>query len=196
MMKHLRSVSLLLVAAAGCPAQMTPTEKVLDFSPMAATFAMNYGPIQWKRDALNFDLLNIGGWLTKAMNTQDDLDFYELCVSYVASLNDAHDSFQLPSDSQAYLGFSVDIYDGKTFIDNINRTQLPVRDFPFQIGDELLSLDGVATQDLIQQFTKYAIAPNPLSTSRIPAAPITFPLHYFMPHPHPLPSSPTLVLTH
>src|SRR5260370_10727965 len=153
---------------------MTPTEKFLDFSQMAATYAMNYGPMQWKRDALNFDLLKIGDWLNKAANKQDDLDFYELCVFYVASLNDAHDVFQLPSDFQAYLGFGVDLYDGKTMIESIDRTQLPARDFPFQVGDELVSVDGVATQDLIQRFTKYAIAANPLSTSRVAAARITF----------------------
>ena len=73
-MKHLRILSLILVAATTCPAQMTPGEKVLDFSQMAATYAMNYGPLQWKRDAINFDLLNIGDWLTQAVNTQDDLD--------------------------------------------------------------------------------------------------------------------------
>jgi hypothetical protein len=193
-MKHLRIVPLLLLAAALCPAQMTPGEKVLDFSQMAATYAMNYGPLQWKRDALNFDLLNIGDWLTKAMNTQNDLDFYELCVSYVASLNDAHDAFLLPSDFQAYLGFDVDIYDGKTIIENIDRKLLPTRDYPFQIGDELVSLDGVATQDLIQQFNKYAIAANPLSTSRFAASFITFRIQQLMPHAHVLPALSTVVI--
>jgi hypothetical protein len=193
-MKHLRIVALILLAAAACPAQMTPGEKVLDFSQMAATYAMNYGPIQWKRDALNFDLLNIGDWLTKAMNTQDDLDFYELCVSYVASLNDAHDVFLLPSDFQAYLGFDVDIYDGKTIIENIDRKLLSVRDFPFQIGDELVSLDGVATQDLIQQLTKYSIAANPLSTSRFAASYITFRVQQIMPHAHVIPALSTVVI--
>ncbi len=193
-MKHLRIVSLILLASAACPAQMTPSEKVLDFSQMAATYAMNYGPIQWKRDALSYDLLNIGGWLSQATNTQDDLDFYELCVSYVASLNDAHDVFLLPSDFQAYLGFDVDIYDGKTIIEFIDRSQLPAQDFPFHIGDELVSLDGVATQDLIKQFNKYAIAGNPLSTSRFAASYITFRAQIIMPHAHVLPALSTAVI--
>jgi len=193
-MKHLRILSLLLIAAALSPAQMTPSEKALDFSQMAATYAMNYGPLQWKRDALNFDLLNIGDWLAKAMNTKDDLDFYELCVSYVASLNDAHDVFLLPSDFQAYLGFDVDIYDGKTIIEYINRRQLPAGDFPFQVGDELVSLDGVSTQDLIQQFTRYSIAANPLSTSRFSASSITFRAQQIMPHAHLIPALSTAVI--
>jgi hypothetical protein len=193
-----RSILILLISAAVCPAQMTPVEKAMDFTQLAATYAMNYGPIQWKRDALGFDLLNIGDWLNKAMNTQDDLDFYELCVSYVASLNDAHDSFTLPVDPvlgyQAYLGFTVDVYDGKTIIEFIDRTQLRTQDFPFQIGDELVSVDGVATQDLLQSLAKYSIAANPLSTRRIAADSITFRDQTYMPHAHVLPFASTVVI--
>jgi hypothetical protein len=173
---------------------MTPGEKVTDFSELAATYAMNYGPLVWKRDALNFDLLNIGGWLTKAMNTTDDLDFYELCVDYVASLNDAHDVFLLPADFQAYLGFTVDVYDGKTIIEYIDRTQLGARAFPFQIGDELISVDGVATQDLLASLAKYSVAANPLSTRRIAADQITFRSQQVMPHAHLIPDMSTVVI--
>lgn len=194
-MKKVVCVLLMsLGAAALCPAQMTPDEKVLDFSELAATYAMNYGPIQWKRDLLNFDLLNIGGWLTKAMNTKDDLDFYELCVAYVASLDDAHDAFNLPSDFQAYLGFTADVYDGKTIIEFIDRTQLKAREFPFQVGDELVSIDGVTTADLLQQFIPYSIAANPLSTRRIAADSLTFRAQSFMPHAHLIPDVSTVVI--
>ena len=161
---------------------MTPIEKATDFTQLAATYAMNYGPLQWKRDELNFDLLNIGDWLNKAMATKDDLDFYELCVSYVASLNDAHDVFILPADFNAYLGFDVDIYDGKTIIERIDRKQLRPADFPFTVGDELVSIDSVATADLIKSLTKYSIAGNPLSTRRVAAAYITYRVQQNMPH--------------
>ena len=192
-----KSVSVVLVClaiATVAPAQMTPDQKMLDFSELAATYAMNYGPIQWKRDLLNFDLLNIGDWLNKAMATKDDLDFYEVCVAYVASLNDAHDAFNLPSDFQAYLGFTVDVYDGKTIIEFIDRTLLRTRDYPFQVGDELVSVDGVATADLLQQFIPYSIAANPLSTRRIAADSITFRSQAYMPHAHEIPDVSTVVI--
>jgi hypothetical protein len=128
------------------------------------------------------------------MKTQDDLDFYELCVAYVSSLNDAHDVFVLPSDFLADLGFSVDIYDGKTLIDSINRNRLPLRRFPFQIGDELVSLDGVAAQDLIQSLTPYSIAGNQLSTRRIATSSITLRDQSIMPHAHLVPDTSTVVI--
>lgn len=194
MKKSLSVVLVCLAMAVVAPAQMTPDQKMLDFSQLAATYAMNYGPIQWKRDFLNFDLLNIGDWLNKAMATKDDLDFYEVCVAYVASLNDAHDAFNLPSDFQAYLGFTVDVYDGKTIIEFIDRNQLRTRDYPFQVGDELVSIDGVATADLLQQFIPYSIAANPLSTRRIAADSITFRSQAYMPHAHVIPNASTVVI--
>ncbi len=154
-----------LAAAAGlCSAQMTPQQKNADFVQLASTYAINYGPLQWKLTALNVDVLNIGDWLNQAVNSTDDLGFYEVCVAYVANLNDAHDYFQLPSDFEAALGFYADIYDGKILIDSIDRTQLSSRRYPFQIGDELVSIDGVAAADLVQSFMKYSVAANAVST--------------------------------
>ena len=193
-MKIWQIASLLFTTSTFCPAQMTPAEKAADFTQLAATYAVNYGPLQWKRDALNFDLLNIVTWLDQAMRTQDDLDFYELCVSYVASLNDAHDTFLLPSDFFADLGFGVDIYDGKVLIDEIDRKRLNSIRFPFFPGDELVSVDGVAASDLIQSLTKYAIAANPLSTRRFAASYITYRDQSFMPHGHLIPDASTVVI--
>src|SRR5258708_15550977 len=131
---HYRLIALVLAASAMCSAQMTKEQKVADFLQLASTYAINYGPAQWKRDALHVDLLNVGDWMNQAANSVDDLAFYEVCVAYVASLNDAHDAFGVPSDFDAYLGFSVDIFVGKLLIDFIDRTQLSTRKFPFLIG--------------------------------------------------------------
>src|SRR6516225_47823 len=88
------STSLCLTAFG----QMTPDQKRSDFTQLAAIFAKNYGPIQWKRDSLHVDLLQIGDWLERAAKTPDDLGFYDVCVQYIASLHDAHSGFYLPSD--------------------------------------------------------------------------------------------------
>jgi hypothetical protein len=63
----------------------------------------------------------------------------------------------------------VDIYDGKVLIDSINLLALPIVQFPFVVGDELVSVDGTPVQTLIESFRKYAIAANQRSTDRIAA---------------------------
>jgi hypothetical protein len=194
-MHFLKCALIFLAASVLCPAQMTPDQKMFDMFQLSTTYAMNYGPLQWKRDAFKYDLLDISTWLDKAAKSKDDLDYYEVLVAYVAALNDAHDVFQLPSDFQATLGFSVDIYDGKILVDfapgsNPNGVAFPV------VGDELVSIDGTAAADLIQAFTKYAIAANPLSTSRVAASLLTNRVQYIMPHAHEIPDVSTVVLRH
>jgi len=163
---------------------MTPEQKAADFRDLAAVYAINYGPVQWKREALGIDLLRIGSWLEKVAATTDDLDFYEICVAYVASLDDAHDLFLLPSGFEASLGFMADIYDGRVLIDTIDRKRLHETDYPFQVGDEVVSIDGVGAQDLISAFRNYAIAGNPLSTARVAADSLTYRSQTVMPHAH------------
>src|SRR3981081_3121072 len=137
-------ISLILFSLAGSAAfgQLTMDQKMADFSNVAAIYAKNYGPYEWKRDSMGFDLLNIAPWVDKIAATKEDLDFYEVLISYIASLNDAHDTYRLPSNFVARLNFSVDLYDGNLIVDTISRTRLPANEFPFLIGYELVSIDG------------------------------------------------------
>src|SRR5437763_9873218 len=115
----LRLAMILTLGTALGFADLTTDQKVADFNQLAAMYAKRYGPYEWKRDAIGFDLLNVQPWLDRVATTTSDLDFYELCIEYIASLNDAHDVFTLQSNFQARLGFVVDIYDGGTLIDSI-----------------------------------------------------------------------------
>src|SRR2546423_13302948 len=101
----------LTLAATLSYAQLTIEQKTSDFQSLTALYAKRYGPYEWKRDALGVDLLNIGPWLAQIQATKSDLDFYDVMSQYVASLNDAHDGYQLPSSFVANLNFTVDIYD-------------------------------------------------------------------------------------
>jgi hypothetical protein len=113
-------------------------------------------------------------WLQR-IHQSNDLDFQEALIEYVASLNDAHSFVSFPSNFSASLGFTVDIFDGKVLIDSINRSQLPVAQFPFAVGDEL-------AQTLIQSFRKYAILANQRSTDRYAASFIPQRFQSIMPH--------------
>ena len=85
--------------------QLTIDQKTADFGALASLYAKRYGPYEWKRDALHFDLMEVVPWLSKVQATKDDLDFYEVLSEYVASLNDAHASYLVPSTFVARLNF-------------------------------------------------------------------------------------------
>ena len=90
---------------------LTPEQRASDLTQLASQYSKNYGPYEWKRDALGFDLLSLKPWLQRIQHS-DDLDFQEALIEYVASLNDAHDYIAFPTTFSASLPLSVDVYDG------------------------------------------------------------------------------------
>jgi Peptidase family S41/PDZ domain len=189
------SVLLLVLSVATASAQdaLTRDQRISDLTQLASQYAKNYGPYEWKRDVQGFDLMRLTPWLHRIQHS-DDLDFQEALIEYVASLNDAHDIIAFPTTFSASLPMTVDIYDGKVLIDSINRTRLPVAQFPFGIGDELVFLDGQSVQTLIQSFRKYAIAANERSTDRMAAARLVSRSQQIMPHIFELGDAATVVI--
>jgi hypothetical protein len=190
-------VALVLVAVSFATGHaqtaLTEPQRIADLNQLASFYAKNYAPYEWKRDVFGFDLLRLNQWM-KDLHKQDDLDFQEVLIDYVASLNDAHDYIAFPTTFSASLGMSLDIYDGKVLIDGINRTLLPIAQFPFVIGDELISIDGRPAQDAIASFRKYAISANPRSTDRAAAARIASRSQQIMPHISDLGQTATVVI--
>jgi C-terminal processing protease CtpA/Prc len=168
----LSAVFLISVLPAG--AQLSREQKLHDFQNLAGTYAKRYAPYEWKRQIFGFDLMNIGPWLDRVSRSRDDLDLYEIMQEYVASLQDTHSGFTIPSTFRADLGIVVDIYDGKVLIESINRSRLPATEYPFQIGDELVSVDGKTSEQWITEFSRFRRRGNPRATRRLNADLITF----------------------
>ena len=192
-MRVARSLVVMLAFAGFAAAQLTMDQKINDFQYMASVYAKRYGPYEWKRDAIGFDLLNIAPWLDQVRKTKSDLEFYDVMSQYVASLNDAHDAYYVPSAFAARLNFTVDVFDGKLLVDTINRSRLPGAEFPFVIGYELVSIDGVDAQKLVDQFLRYEIAANARSTRRFAALLATTRLQQLMPFAADVPEISTVV---
>ena len=171
-MKRLIVPLILVSLSAVAFGQLQPDQKLVDFQNLAALYAKQYAPYAWKRDVLNYDLLKLAPWLDQVRATKDDLGFYEVGAAYVASLNDAHSEFFVDSDFTAYLGFDVDLYDGKALIDNIDSSIS--RTVSFQTGDELVSVDGKTVADWLTEFGKYSAYANQRSSNRYNSILITY----------------------
>ena len=79
-MSSSRMLAIFPLATGLLLAQLTMDQKVADFQYMAGLYAKRYGPYEWKRDIVRFDLLNTGPWLTKINATKNDLQFWGLFV--------------------------------------------------------------------------------------------------------------------
>jgi hypothetical protein len=153
-------------ALAASAQNLTAEQRAADLKMLAALYAKQYGPYEWKRDVIGFDLYDLRPWLRRAEAMDNDIEFLDLLVEYVASLDDAHDVVSFPFTFSASLPFTADLYDGRALIDSIQRSALPASEFPIQIGDELVSVDGISVGDWIRRLWKYSIAANPRSTAR------------------------------
>lgn len=171
-MKRLLTIAIYLCFASISFAQLTHQQKLTDFKALVGVYNKQYGPYEWKVKAFNFDLLNIQSWLQRVEASNDDISFYDICVRYVASLQDSHDEFILPSTYEAYVPITADIYDGRVLIDFIDRTVLDAQTYPFAIGDELLSVDGTSVSDWIFNLGPYSAngQGNPVSRNRLAVA--------------------------
>jgi C-terminal processing protease CtpA/Prc len=194
-MKRLSPALALVLLAGACHAQLLPDQKLLDFQQLAALFAKQYAPYEWKRDALGVDLLRLAPWLDRIRATKSDLEFYEVCAQYVASLNDVHSEFFLPSDFQASLGFDADLYDGKPLIETID---VPTtRAAPtMRVGDELVSVDGKTVADWLKEFGKYIVFGNQRSTDRNNTSLISFRIQAIYPRAAEIGDTATVVVRH
>lgn len=155
-----------LLAAPLAPAQLTAEQKAVDFQAIVAPYAKWYAPYEWKRDQFGYDLLNLAPWLTEARATTNDLDYYDILVRYIAQLHDSHSGYSLPSSFAASLGIHVDAYfdagrqNYQVLIDRVSRSVLPRSQYPFEAGDELVSIDGVPVATLVAQFSPYVSGGN------------------------------------
>jgi Peptidase family S41/Bacteroidetes, Peptidase, S41 family, N-terminal domain/PDZ domain len=157
----LRLLVILCCSPVFCFAQLTTKQKTADFRQLVAFYERQYAPAEWKKQVFGFDLFDAKPWLERVAKSKDDLEFYEICAEYVASLNDTHSSYRMPSGWSASLGIKVDSYEGSILIEAIDRTRLPVDQFPFQIGDELVSVDGVDVESWIRRLSKWVASSNP-----------------------------------
>jgi hypothetical protein len=170
-MKKLFLVVVVLCFAPACFAQLTREQKIADFKAMAALYDKNYGPYDWKKQVFDFDLLKLRPWLDQVEDSPNDLAFYDVCVRYVASLHDSHDEFILPSEYEAFLPFTADLYDGKVLVDG---TFFNPGAFNFSVGDELVSVDGISVNTWINILGAYSVngSANALSRERLAIATI------------------------
>ncbi len=192
-MKKLIAIALLGVLSVSAQ-NLTRAQKEADFRYMASLYASLYAMKDWKKQAFQTDALAIRPWLEKVAATETDLDFYDVCAEYIASLNDTHVSFGLPSDFVAQLNFVVDLYDDSLLIDTINRTRLPVARFPFVIGDELVSIDGEDAKTLMERYRRYSPQGNPRASRRLAAQRLTTRSQSRIPHAPMLGDEATVVI--
>lgn len=173
-MRLLRTFLVTLLVTFSALAQMTPQQREFDFQAMLAVYAKRYGPANWKQQAIGVDIFDARPWMTRVRAAQSDVEYWQICAEFVASLQDGHSSYRAPASFSADAGLFADIYDGKVLVELINRTRYPAASFGFAVGDEIVSIDGRPVGELIDEFVKTRGYGNPRGARRVAADALVF----------------------
>ena len=192
----MRKVLAVLLAGLALPAlaQMTSDQRVTDFQALTALFSKRYGPANWKIEAIGVNIFDVKPWADRVRAAENDLEYYQICAEFVASLQDGHSSFRTPSNFSADLGLFTDIYEGKVLIESINRTRYPADRFPFVIGDELISIGGRPVEEILTELSKQRGFGNERGRRRIAADALVFRAQVFYPKAVDLPDETEVVI--
>lgn len=135
---------------------LTTAEKLKDLHQMVATISAGYGPLHYKKMYLGIDLDQLEAEYTeKILNTSNNRDFYYLMIQFIAEFKDSHFSGRIPTDHTYSLPIYTDLVEGKVLISFVDREKIDQKSFPFNVGDEIVQVNGRKVSDLVDELSQY-----------------------------------------
>ena len=125
---------------------------ISEIAVVGSILEAGYAPADWKESLFNW---NLKDEVAKAQNavrassTSGTREYQKIVASLLRSTRDYHVGFSFNRTEAAQLPFTVKSAEGKYIIVNIDRTQLSWS-YPMSLGDELVSIDGKPTDDIVQ----------------------------------------------
>ncbi len=158
-MKNYSTLFVLLIALTAqtlFASLLTVEEKTLDFQQLLGRIKSSYGPLDYKKSALNIDINKLqNDYLLKIQQTKTNEEFYHLINQFVAEFRDSHFAAMTPSNRRSVLPFFVDLVQGKVLVDSPNPAANFTGTLPVQKGDEITHMNGVPVQDIIKSLLPY-----------------------------------------
>lgn len=155
----MKIIVLLLTACVGVTSfgrNLTNQEKESDFVQLNQLIETNYGPYLYKQQRLGLKYSELREkYKQEVLSTKTNAEFYYALTRYVSEFHDGHFAATLPTDYKAEIPIMTDLIDGKVLITDINRVKLSEKLFPFSVGDEILSLNGVSIELVLNDLSQY-----------------------------------------
>ncbi|MCE3010332.1 MAG: protease-like activity factor CPAF [Proteobacteria bacterium] len=159
MMRSMISLLAVLSLAHSAVAQVSPELKAKltdELKFIASIYQNHYAPKGWKETHLGWDLsAELKKAQAKVQSAQSVKDYRSAVVDLLNSTQDYHVGYSFQSTERATLPFQVKTVEGKALLVFIDRTKLSETAFPFQLGDELISMNGVSVADLQKSIIDY-----------------------------------------
>lgn len=116
---------------------------------LATKFNDHYAPREWKKSEYGLDFEFEKTQILSQIETNPSVSAYQkLLKKMLSATKDYHVSISFTSTGYSMLPFLISSIDGKYYINYIDRSQLPLQRFPFQVGDEITSIGGESIADI------------------------------------------------
>lgn len=153
-MKSLLLPLLIPLSLLGLSDQELKNRMHSDLNTIKNIFEIQYAPLEWKQ---SYSGLNIEAEIERAKNeisftpNIEIKDYQCILKKFFNSMQDHHVHVSFYRTESARLPFRLKSSKGRYFISSVNRKILP-ENCLLQIGDEVISFNGVPIAEVIQQF--------------------------------------------
>ncbi len=158
--KSLILTFLLPVALLAAPSKRRMLDE-LNF--VKGVFEIKYAPLKWKEEYAGFNLdQKIGEAVSRihALPSPDLKEYHYILKNFFNETKDYHVGVSFYATEEASLPFQVKGAEGRFFFVDIDRLCLPLSEFPFSVGDEILLFDGRPIQEVIEELRKQELGEN------------------------------------
>jgi hypothetical protein len=159
--------------------QVSNDEALADFDQMVGAFRNWYGVIQRKESLYDFHFDDlVSEYRERVAKADVESDYLGVYLQFLSRFHDGHlglVTHLLPDTSRAFsLPFSVmPIEDTYVVYYVVPASGGKGADGDIARGDELVSIDGVPVEHLVEQFSTFISAPNPISVKHTAAGRLT-----------------------
>ena len=119
---------------------------------MKTIYGAEYAPAQWKKQYAAYDLNDQFKQSLSIVQSAPQFtyaDSRELFKNFIYAMKDYHTSISFTATESAGLPIKVRGAGNQEFIVEVDRTKLSASAFPFDAGDELVTIDGVSAADAV-----------------------------------------------
>lgn len=149
-----------------------------DLGNVQNIFEAQYAPYEWKAEFAQWNLqqkMDEARARVQALENPRVLDYRKILFDFFQSTKDFHVSVRFWTTEKSGLPFSVLPSGGRYYISYIDRGQLAEESFPFQVGDELVSLGDETAAQAVTRLKNYLGANSPLTDEYLAAQYLTAP---------------------
>lgn len=166
LLKLLCFVLLLWSPLSAKPSNNLSEGMLLDLEFIKQSFQAGYAPAEWKKKHFGWDLnAEIKSAKSQVLGFQERSTsikkFHRVLKKFFQSTQDYHVTALFYSTESASLPFRIQEAEGKYYFTYINRAKLPAEDdFPFNVGDELLSFGHLPVNEALKELRENEIGIN------------------------------------